>query len=261
MAMEEDGAPADGLAGSLYMEVSLLVEQQLFGSAVVLGQFMLAAAGADSAPPACALLFADALYGAQEWRRAAQYYTRAAQQQARLSGGGGGGDGGGDGTADAVDVAAAQVRAAQCHLQLGEPEAARHVLQRIAEAGRPVGAWLMLARLYSAGGSVELAVRCYKEVVRQNPYAVEATLALTRLREGSGAPVEPPAPALAGTAAGVVHELSNAHAAVVHDAVVEAMSRFQDLHRSVGRPTVHGLVEIAKLHAELQDRAAVRAST
>ena len=67
--MGDAGVPNESLAGSLFVEVTSLVEQELFSSAVTLGQYMVASAGGASAPPSCKALLADALFGAREWRR------------------------------------------------------------------------------------------------------------------------------------------------------------------------------------------------
>ena len=62
--MGDAGVPNESLAGSLFVEVTSLVEQELFSSAVTLGQYMVASAGGASAPPSCKALLADALFGA-----------------------------------------------------------------------------------------------------------------------------------------------------------------------------------------------------
>lgn len=241
-AAQQAGSP---LAGSLYVEVASLVEQELFGSAATLGQFMLAAAGGISAPPSCAVLFADALYGAGEWRRAAAHYGRGVEAALRQPDGAG------------VDAVRARVRMAQCSVKLDEPDAARSALEEIPEADRPAHVWMQLGQLLSVGGSVEPAVRCYKQVMRLNPYAIEAYLALSALGEdsrGEKGKAEPVPAELRQTAAGVVQQLSNAHSHAVRQDVQEAMGEFKDLHEHTG-PTTHVLVEEAKLHAELRDSA------
>ena len=70
----------------------------------------------------------------------------------------------------------------------------------------------MLARLYSAGGSVELAVRCYKEVVRQNqvgPFQVHAALKLWRQCTGGGEGKEGAAPSVRCLRADYASKLRN----------------------------------------------------
>ena len=235
------------LAASLYVEVASLVEQDLFGSAVTLGQFMVASAGGINAPPSCTMLFADALYGAGEWRRAATHYGRGIEAGQRQTDGPG------------VDVVRARVRMAQCSMRLDEPDEARSLLEEIPEADRPAHVWMQLGQLLSAGGAVEPAIQCYKQVMRLNPYAIEAYLALSALGEDSSDGKPEPVPVeLLQTATGVVQQLANAHSHVAREDVQEAMADFKDLHERTGA-TTHLLVAEAKLYAELRDHSAALA--
>jgi poly-gamma-glutamate capsule biosynthesis protein CapA/YwtB (metallophosphatase superfamily) len=93
----EVGAGQPQLAASLCFEIKSLLDQQLFQSAAKLGQFMVAAAGGINAPATHSLLFADALFGVKEWRRAASYYEQAVRQEITSS-------------ALTIDVPTAQVR-------------------------------------------------------------------------------------------------------------------------------------------------------
>lgn len=242
--MSDAGQSTTPLASSLYVEVTSLVEQELYSSAVTLGQFMLASAGGINAPPSCAVMLADALYGAGEWRRASAHYGRGVESGGRLADGGG------------VDAVRARVRMAQCSVQLAEPDAAKQTLEQIPEAERPAHVWMQLGQLLSAAGSAEPAIACYKQVMRLNPYAVEAYLALNLLCEENRVEKIEPVPAeLLPTAAGVVQQLSNAHSHVVREEVREALGEFKDLRQRTG-PTTHVLVVEAKLHAELRDPSA-----
>jgi hypothetical protein len=132
-----------------------------------------------------------------------------------------------------------RARAARCYVEVGDTTTACNVLNRIPEVQRPIHGWMLLGELNAAAGMVELATRCYQEVisvtcyhyhsarwcqstwpnhvvcglgaraseyslgvlmqvVRRNPYAIEATLALTRLRQDTGSAVEPPVCTRAG---------------------------------------------------------------
>ncbi len=247
--MMSDGGPSSPLAASLYVEVASLVEQELFSSAVTLGEFMVASAGGVSAPPGCTILFADALYGAGEWRRAATHYGRGVEAGQRQSDGPG------------VDVVRARVRMAQCSMKLDEPDEARSLLEQIPEADRPAHVWMQLGKLLSAGGSDEPAIQCYKQVMRLNPYAIEAYLALSSLGEdslSSSGKSEPVPVELLQTATGVVQQLANAHSHAAREDVQEAMAEFKEVRERTGA-TTHLLVAEAKLHAELRDQSAALA--
>ena len=215
--MGDAGVPNESLAGSLFVEVTSLVEQELFSSAVTLGQYMVASAGGASAPPSCKALLADALFGAREWRRAAAHYERALEAAQRQPDGGG------------VDAVRARVRMARCFMELDEPDDAKKTLDLIPSAERPAHAWMLLGQLLSAGGSVEPAIACYKQVVRLNPFALEAMLALTALSEDDREqPPEPVAPELRGSAAGVAQALTNAHGYAAREHVHEAFAEFKE---------------------------------
>ena len=227
--MGDAGVPNESLAGSLFVEVTSLVEQELFSSAVTLGQYMVASAGGASAPPSCKALLADALFGAREWRRAAAHYERALEAAQRQPDGGG------------VDAVRARVRMARCFMELDEPDDAKKTLDLIPSAERPAHAWMLLGQLLSAGGSVEPAIACYKQVVRLNPFALEAMLALTALSEDDREqPPEPVAPELRGSAAGVAQALTNAHGYAAREHVHEAFAEFKEcvpsLRSSQNRP-------------------------
>ena len=58
-------------------EVSTLIDQHLFASAVTMGQYMVASAGGMQAPPAVLILYAKALVGAKEWRQAVEVFEQA----------------------------------------------------------------------------------------------------------------------------------------------------------------------------------------
>lgn len=232
--------PEGSITHSMYAEVTALIDQHLFASAVTLGQYMVAASGGLAAPPAVLVLFGKALKGAGEWRHAVDIFDQALLQSA-------------------VDLDQADVRfnIAQCLIEVGDTSAAQKALEQLEPSMRTAVIEITLAGLYRANGSTKLAIDCYKNVLRLNPYAIEAAKALVDLRATEPPPLaasKGPQPDVAMTAGGLVQGLTVAYTLVAQEAHSDALETFEQLERQFGL-TVHGLVQRGSARAAMKQTA------
>ena len=180
----------------LQAQTRLLLSQELYESAEVVGSLMLCAsrsAPQDRLPPTgdgshteSLALYADALKGKGEFKRALSYYRQAAQRRrvgmaaaaaaARRPAQSPYGH--------AVENAAEALlkfKEAQCNVELGETSSAINALEAIPVKWRTCAANLCLGRLLRNAGLKRNAINAYKEALRQNPLALEAVAPLVQL--------------------------------------------------------------------------------
>ena len=74
-----------------------------------------------------------------------------------------------------------RLQIARCWLAIDDATSAQKSMERVETGQRTAAMNMLLARLYRAKESTGLATECYKNVLRDNPYAVEAALALVDL--------------------------------------------------------------------------------
>lgn len=179
-------------------QMLFLLEQNLYDSAEILGCFLMSAIGssADLSPTARAenlILFADALYGKKEYRRALNIYRQALQQcrvspKQNLNSGGRSTLQAGSRSSSASPTHAqlmneheVKYKIALCHLAVNDSRSALSEMEGIPSKARTLHINLTLARLYRVTGYERAAIAFYKECLRQCPYAMEAIIALAEL--------------------------------------------------------------------------------
>eukprot|EP00741_Cyanophora_paradoxa_P001414 tig00000489_g1367.t1 len=187
------------LSGRLEVEMQRLLDAGLFGSAEILGSFLLSGANTlkNSGSPQSdqnaqqsdwLLMYADALYGKEEYRRALLYYRNALKTR-KLSRNPTKGIKPGIGASaqpqqdrTATFESEVKFKMCNCYLKLRDTREALAVLESIPQRSRTIAVNMLLAKLY-AQTSVDprLATACYREVLKQDAHAVEALLGLTEL--------------------------------------------------------------------------------
>lgn len=172
-----------------------LLDQGLYDSAELLGGFLLSAtvASGDLAAASRAdnlMLFGDALYGRREYRRALSMY-RQAQQHCRMTPKPPGGriptpQGTrplSNSSTQLSHVSENEVRykIGLCHLAVQDVRAALAEMEGIPPRARTLRINLVLAKLYRMTGYERASIASYRECLRQNPYLLEAIIALAEL--------------------------------------------------------------------------------
>lgn len=161
----------------------------LHDSVALLGTFMLSAsarAAHDTAAgitpnrsPEVFVRYGDALAGMGEHRRAIAQYREALRARKPA-------------TRSANPPSQRQpcdtepeikLRIARSHVALKEHKAAMTVLETLPARSRTLQITLLLAKVYRSSGIDRAAASCYKEALRQCPFAVEAVVALAQLGE------------------------------------------------------------------------------
>ena len=207
-------------ARHLRAQVEALIADQLWDSAALLGGF-LASANDPSDPTspgeraAHVALYADALFGKGEHRRAMHFYRQALQlnrlapvpvvSAAVATPGASSRSTPAPGTPGApvtparggetpaasnpeprahphVDEATLKYKLGRCHVALREWRAALAEFETIPARARTLPITLALANAYRRTGYERAAVACYKECLRMNPHVIEALVALAELR-------------------------------------------------------------------------------
>lgn len=173
-----------------------LVDHGMFDSACLLGEVLLMPPGPEQGSAAVGLsplpsteayvLYADALVGRGEHRRALTYYQEGLRSL-KVPRGGGSGIAGASPATPAADGSLQfnecdiKLRIARAHVALKETRNALSCLEGIASRLRSAAASLLLARLYQSTGNERAAVSAYKEAVRATPVPIEAAIALAQL--------------------------------------------------------------------------------
>eukprot|EP00899_Mesostigma_viride_P026447 jgi/Mesvir1/6988/Mv09127-RA.2 len=240
-----------------------LVDQEIWQSAVVLGQFLAASGMREPTGHASRnlVLLADALAGKGEHRRALVFYRQATQLlrksppekvETALAGGRGAG-------ASLLSDAKIKLQMARSYMHVKEYRTALAELEMVATKSRSLAINLLLGRLYCLTGYERAAIACYKESLRQCPYLPEAVEALASMHVTS-AEILQLLPQVAGKAgrpssAGGgsllwVQLMIEGHCSLVgheHQKAVQAFTSLSHLHPDV--PYV--LIALAKAQAEL----------
>jgi len=119
-------------------------------------------------------LFADALYGKGQYRRALTYYRRALSCYAIAQANGKAlPQWKGSGANDARE-AAQVMKMCRCHIGMNDSSAAVKEIESIPAKIRTVDVNMMLGKLYRASNLKRLAIAAYKAVVAAQPLAMEA---------------------------------------------------------------------------------------
>ncbi|KAH7488240.1 hypothetical protein PRIC1_007641 [Phytophthora ramorum] len=111
-------------------------------------------------------LFADLMLAKGEFKRAIRYYRRSCRDLRIVT------------HDDEIEV---ELKVARCYVQLDCVHEAIEVLKSTPLNARSLSMNLLLGRLYVNEGLQNKAEECYSAALRQNPYALEAALALTEL--------------------------------------------------------------------------------
>merc|ERR1712166_905717 len=157
-------------ANALLEKMSQLSEDGMHKSAEMLGTFLLSSQ-VDGSPGKLNSLeaFGGLMMKTKEYRRALKYLNEAltarrSSRANRLQ------------SADAL----LRLKIAQCQVEIGETKQALDTLEAIPARQRTPTANMLLGKL-SQHGADRAAVTAYKEVLRVNPWAVEAVIALQEL--------------------------------------------------------------------------------
>ncbi|XP_024528847.1 anaphase-promoting complex subunit 7 [Selaginella moellendorffii] len=179
-------------------QMGFLLDQGLHDSAEILGSFLLCAAASnnDLAPTVRAenmVLFADALYGRREYKRALNFYRQALQQcrvtlkpntavtRSTLSSTGSRPSSANSSYCGTINDNEVKYKIALCHMGLRDTRSALTEMEAIPSKARTLRINLTLAKLYRVTGYDRAAVASYRECLRQCPYVLEAIIALAEL--------------------------------------------------------------------------------
>eukprot|EP00743_Colponemidia_sp_Colp-15_P006649 GILK01007168.1.p1 GENE.GILK01007168.1~~GILK01007168.1.p1 ORF type:complete len:544 (-),score=85.06 GILK01007168.1:173-1747(-) len=223
-------------AVTLKQQIELFMKQGLFTSAELLAGFLLSASGFPSNLKSTEplILYANALVGKEEYKRALTHYQMALNALPHAESG-----------TDEVDI---RHKMAQCHLKLNSPRSALHVLEAINPRSRPLHVNVLLGSLYHQNNVERSAIASYKEALRQNPYAVEAALGLIRLGVSPSEVKDS-----VGTSANPwVQSLVEAHGCVAQHQHQRAAEMFGELEAKFPS-NVHLLLQIGKCKIQLSD--------
>ncbi|KAG6612189.1 Anaphase-promoting complex subunit 7 [Phytophthora cinnamomi] len=133
-------------------------------------RFEAAVGSARTLPPAfhakTLRLFADLMLAKREFKRAIRYYHHSCRDMSVVT------------NEEELEV---KLKVARCYVQLDCVHEAIEVLKSTPPEGRSLSMNLLLGKLYANEGLQNKAEESYTAALRQNPYALEAALALTEL--------------------------------------------------------------------------------
>lgn len=115
-------------------------------------------------------LFADLLVLKREFKRAIQYYKRSWKMQIGVSN-----------SSSSPEAVALKTKIAQCWIELDGTHQAIEVLNSVPAPSRTLKINLVLGKLYLGESLKKKAEESYRAALRQNPYALEAALALAEI--------------------------------------------------------------------------------
>lgn len=160
-----------------------LIDDGLFASAEILGSLLLARCNTEAHPARergdALALYADALFGKGEHKRARSYYRRAVERRR------GAGEWRGDGEhARARDEVEARLRGreAECGVHLDEAGAAIGALEAVPLELRSAKARALLGKLYLAAGLKRNAITAFESALQAEPLCLEVVEPLQRLK-------------------------------------------------------------------------------
>ncbi|KAI9565221.1 hypothetical protein GHT06_009003 [Daphnia sinensis] len=168
----------------LQEQIQILFDNKLFTNIVALAPMVLSATdnNTELLPPASIaqtmVYLADSYLEQKEYGKAEVYYRKALDLRKTLS------KQRGLGSSAAKELSAeTEIRYQMhiCHLALKQPVQALLVLQGIPAKLRSVKVNMALGKLYVMNGLERPAISAFKEVIRECPLAIEATLALIKL--------------------------------------------------------------------------------
>ncbi|KAL1543109.1 Anaphase-promoting complex subunit 7 [Salvia divinorum] len=181
-------------------QLHTLLDHGLFSSAKILGCFAVSSTSInpETSPHLKAeslVLFGDSLFRDKEYRRAIQVYKQALQYhkilpkqsanttpppRSTLSASNRSSSPNSCSTS-AINENEVKFKVATCHSSLGENRAAIAEMEGIPSKSRNLEMNLMMAKLYRNSRHNRAAVGCFKECLRNCPYAFEAIIALAEL--------------------------------------------------------------------------------
>lgn len=149
-----------------------LDNEGLHPSAEYIGNFLLSAHNPGSSVH-CATLeaFGDVMFNRKQYKRALNYLSEALQSRR--------------GSKQQTSDADLKFRIAKCHVELGEKRMATQMIDSIPSRFRTPVINMMLGKLNQGAEVERAAISAYKEVLRANPWAIEAVIALQELGASS----------------------------------------------------------------------------
>lgn len=178
-------------------QITSLLEHGLFGSAQMLGCFLVssAATNAETSPYVKAenlVLLGDALYGEKEYRRALNTYKQTLQQckiipkqntsssRSSLS------TSNRSSSPSSLNISAineneVKFKITLCYCALNENRAALAEMESIPSKVRNLQMNLTMGKLYRISRHIRAAISCYKDCLRHCPYVLEAITGLAEL--------------------------------------------------------------------------------
>jgi len=152
-------------------QLEILNRDGLYESSELLGSFFLSSS--NQCKVEIIRGFADSLFAKEEWRRAMYYYNKASGQlesQLHVND-------------SSLDKRLAQIRfqIGKCHIKLGENQEASSKFESIPLTCRTISMNITIARHYKLNDNSQAAIFLYKEILRLNPFALEAVMSLLQL--------------------------------------------------------------------------------
>jgi len=155
--------------GTLPGQIRVLIEQELYESAIYLCDFLIA-----SKPEGINYyLFGDALFGGGQYMRAFQYYKRAVEElktQRRTRS-----------QQNSYTEIDGKIKMATCLFKLKQGKEAIRIIQHIPVKQLSIKILSLSAKTYLSLGKKTEAINMYQRMLVVNPMAMEASLTLTRL--------------------------------------------------------------------------------
>ncbi|KAI9593378.1 hypothetical protein BDF19DRAFT_448533 [Syncephalis fuscata] len=157
-------------AQQLY-DQSLIASAQLMAG-MALSELQRLTAMNSSTYVEASLLFAQCLVYQNDYRRAMTFFEKAFNTQLNIQRN--------QLPIDDLDIKIC-TEYAECCLKVNEWDEARRQLEVIHKDRRPLDIWRILARIYQVKGNPDAAIKCYINILKQQPFAMEAAIALVEL--------------------------------------------------------------------------------
>ena len=174
---------AEASTDELLADLKRLIDDGLFASAEILGSLLLARCDTEAHPARergdALALYADALFGKGEHKRARSYYRRAIER--RRGSGQWQGDGEGARARDEAE-ARLRLREAECGVVLDEHAAAIGSIEAVPVELRPAKARALLGKLYLQSGLKRNAITAFESALDKDPLCLEVVEPLQRLK-------------------------------------------------------------------------------
>ena len=174
---------AEASTDELLADLKRLIDDGLFASAEILGSLLLARCDTEAHPARergdALALYADALFGKGEHKRARSYYRRAIER--RRGAGPWTGDGDGSRARDEAE-ARLRLREAECGVVLDEHAAAIGSIEAVPVELRPAKARALLGKLYLQSGLKRNAITAFESALDKDPLCLEVIEPLQRLK-------------------------------------------------------------------------------